>query len=74
MEKQQLPEIEEGDEQRRDAMLLKLLKTPPQPRSKRSTLNKPAEVLPSESVERRKTTKVAKILSPRQNEKGGAKS
>ena len=32
MPEQQLPEIEEGDEQRRDAMLLKLLKTPPQKR------------------------------------------
>jgi hypothetical protein len=28
-------EIEEGDEERRDAMLLKLLKTPPKPRPKR---------------------------------------
>ena len=28
-------EIEEGDEERRDAMLLKALKTPPQPRPKR---------------------------------------
>jgi hypothetical protein len=35
MPEQQLPEVEEGDEQRRDAMLLKLLKTPPKPRPKR---------------------------------------
>jgi hypothetical protein len=32
---QSLPEIEEGDEQRRDAMLVKLLKTPPKQRPKR---------------------------------------
>jgi hypothetical protein len=31
----ELPDIEEGDEQRRDAMLLKLLKTPPKPRKKK---------------------------------------
>jgi hypothetical protein len=35
MPKQPLPDVEEGDEQRRDAMLLKLLKTPPKPRTKR---------------------------------------
>lgn len=35
MADQQLPDVEEGDEQRRDAMLLKALKTPPQPRPKR---------------------------------------
>ncbi len=32
MPEQQLPEIEEGDEQRRDASLLKLLKMPPETR------------------------------------------
>jgi hypothetical protein len=32
MPKQDLPEIEEGDEQRRDARLLNLLKTPPESR------------------------------------------
>ena len=32
MPEQQLPEIEEEDEQRRDAKLLKLLKTPPESR------------------------------------------
>jgi hypothetical protein len=35
MAEQQLPDIEEGDEQRRDAMLLRALKTPPKPRPKR---------------------------------------
>jgi hypothetical protein len=29
-------EIRDGDERRRDSMLLKLLKTPPQPRPKRT--------------------------------------
>jgi hypothetical protein len=32
MPEQQLPEIEEGDEQRRDEKLLRLLKTPPESR------------------------------------------
>ncbi len=36
MPNQQIVEVEEGDEQRRDAMLLKLLKTPPKQRPKRA--------------------------------------
>jgi len=42
-EQPELPDIEEGDEQRRDAMLLKALKTPPRPRkAKKGATPKPA--------------------------------
>ena len=69
MPDQQLPEIEEGDEQRRDAMLLKLLKTPPQLRPKRATLKKPTEAPLPELVEGRKVKEVAKAPPQRQDEK-----
>jgi len=45
-------EIEEGDEQRRDAMLLKALKTPPQPRPKRE--RKKVNKAPSQPKSKRK--------------------
>jgi hypothetical protein len=55
----ELPDIEEGDEQRRDAMLLKLLKTPPRPKreQKEAEFKKLTEAPPPESVEKRKIKK-----------------
>jgi hypothetical protein len=52
VEKQEIIEIEEGNEQRRDAMLLKAFKTPPQPRPKRP--RKKATSEPSSSASGRK--------------------
>jgi hypothetical protein len=51
MPEKQLPDVEEGDEQRRDAMLLKLLKTPPKQRPKRERKPTPK---PSSSATARK--------------------
>jgi len=54
VEKQELIEVDEESEQRRDALLLKLLKTPPQPRPKRDrSHDKEATSQPSSASEGR---------------------